>query len=146
MIQEIWLPIKDYESHYEISNMGRIRSIGRIILRSNKKGILPKKGIILKQKINAEGYCIILLYKNTKRKKFFLHRLVANAFILNPDNKPYINHKNAVKTDNKVDNLEWCTPMENSTHYYRSVNPLHNFNKEYFQTTLCKSISKIITF
>ena len=96
MNKEIWLPIKDYEN-YEISNLGRVR----------------KKDKILKQYKNDKGYLYVSLSKNNKRKLFRVHRLVAITFIENPNNLPEVNHKDEDKTNNKVENLEWCTRLYN---------------------------------
>ena len=96
MNKEIWKPIENYEN-YEISNFGKIR----------------KKDKILKQYKNCKGYLYSSLSKNNKRKSFRTHRLVAQAFISNPDNLPEINHKNEIKTDNRAENLEWCNHTYN---------------------------------
>ena len=97
-INEIWLPIDGFDG-YEVSNYGRIKS-----LNYNK----TKQEQILKQDTNKKGYQRVCLYKDRKRKKFLVHRLVANAFIDNPNNYEQVNHKDEVKTNNYVDNLEWC--------------------------------------
>ena len=68
---------------------------------------------------NKDGYNIVNLWKNKKKKTIKVHRLVAEAFIPNLDNKPYINHKNAIRNDNTIQNLEWCTQKENILHAYK---------------------------
>ena len=103
---EIWKPIKDYEGLYEISNLGRIKSR---YFQENK---------ILKSDCNR--YAKIDLRKNKVRKGFLVHRLVAEAFIPNIENKPQINHKNKIKLDNKVENLEWVTSSENIIHAFEN--------------------------
>jgi len=105
---EQWKKIKGY--YYSVSNLGRVRN-DEPYRRTNRN---PDG--ILKPKKNKWGYFWVGLYKNGKRKYFFFHRLVAIAFIPNTKNKPYINHKNLIKTDNRVENLEWCTQKENIQH------------------------------
>ena len=105
MEEEIWKPIKEFEGYYEVSNMGRVRSL-------NYKRTGKKK--ILKNIEDHKGYLEVGLTKNGKRKQFKVHRLVAEAFIPNPENKPCIDHINTVKNDNRVENLRWVTYKENS--------------------------------
>lgn len=107
-MNEIWKDIKGYENLYQVSNLGRIKSF-----RQWKRASCPDE-FILKNTIANNGYCQVTLYKNTKRKKFLVHRLVANAFIPNPQNLPHINHKDENRTNNNADNLEWCTPLYNN--------------------------------
>lgn len=118
-IEEVWKPVKGYEGIYEVSNIGRVKSCERIVTRSNGRKInFPEK--IMKPSINHKGYEVIDLRKNGKRECGFVHRLVGKAFIKNPDNKKQINHKNGVKRDNNVDNLEWVTNKENVIHAYKN--------------------------
>lgn len=114
--------IKGYEGLYEIDTNGVIFSIPRIVIRkaSIRAGrAFPETlkkigGNIVMGSIFSNGYSVVTLYdKNHKPKKFSVHRLVAETFIENPNNLPFINHKNEIKTDNRVDNLEWCTPAYN---------------------------------
>ena len=98
-MKEEWKDIKGYEGLYQVSNTGKI---------------MNKKGKILKLSIDIYGYVKIQLCKNGKHKWFQVHRLVAQAFIPNPNNYPCVKHKNEIKDDNRVDNLEWCTVKYNN--------------------------------
>lgn len=117
--QEIWKDIKKYEGYYQISNLGNVKRLPRYVNnRHGNKSVL--KEIILKTKINKYGYCTINLSANSN-KTFYIHRLIALSFIPNTENKPYINHKNGIKTDNRICNLEWVTSSENHLHAYREL-------------------------
>lgn len=108
---EIWKAIEGYEGLYEISNYGRVKSLDRI-----GHGGRKLKGRILKKAKNKDGYFVVDLDSHGKRKQFRVHRLVATAFIPNPNNYPCVNHKDENKLNNNVDNLEWCTIKYNSTY------------------------------
>ena len=95
--KEIWKDILNYEKIYQVSNLGRIKSL------------LFNKEKILKTRIHPSGYELV----NLKNKTYRVHYLVAQAFIPNPDNLPEINHKNEIKNDNRVNNLEWCSRKYN---------------------------------
>lgn len=117
---EKWKDIKGYEGSYQVSNMGRVRSVDRIRYASNGKTMCKffVKGQILKpshtgkKTRNNDGYLAVNLLQKTKR----VHRLVAEAFIPNPDNFPVVNHKDGNTENNKVENLEWCTNEYNQKH------------------------------
>ena len=97
---EIWKNIEGYEGKYQVSNLGRVkRMIGQ------EKVLHPKK--------HRNGHLQIGLHKDKKRKTMYIHRLVAQAFIPNPDNLPCVNHKDENPNNNNVDNLEWCTQKYN---------------------------------
>ena len=106
--QEIWKPISNYEGLYEISNKGQIKSVGRYI-KSNHNNTRFQEEKIRKLTVNNKGYITVRLCKNGKYKTFLVHRLVAETFIPNPLGYNEINHKDENKTNNKVDNLEWCS-------------------------------------
>ena len=109
---EEWRPIAGYEGLYEVSNLGRVKSKKRVdINRLGVKRILKEK--ILKPCKEKNGYLRVNLWVNGKNKHYTVHRLVANAFIPNPDKLPQINHKDEDKTNNNISNLEWCTPEYN---------------------------------
>lgn len=105
---EEWKPIKGYEGFYEVSNLGRVRSLDRIVIRSDgvKQTIKSK---LLKGTHDKDGYLTVGLSKDYKTKQYKVHRLVAETFIPNPDNKPEVDHINTDRTDNTVANLRWCT-------------------------------------
>lgn len=111
-MKEIWKDIKGYEGLYQISNLGNVKSLEKIINdKKNRKYI--KKERIMKPMINNSGYYELILKKEGKSKHYRVHRLVADAFIKNPKNFPIINHKDHNKLNNKFDNLEWCTQKYN---------------------------------
>lgn len=113
---EIWKDIPQFEGLYQVSNMGRVRSLTR------KVHIKESKYRVFKGSIKAgcyelkNGYHVVSLYKNGKSKRFFTHRLVAMAFIDNPQDLPQVNHKDENKTNNNVENLEWCDSKYNTNY------------------------------
>ena len=112
---EVWKDIAGYEGFYQISSLGRVKSLARVITKSN--GVkLNVKETIRKQSKCPKGYLFISLNGENKRKMHKVHRLVAETFIPNPDNKPQVNHIDGNKRNNKVENLEWVTNSENQIH------------------------------
>lgn len=107
---EIWKDIEGYEGMYQVSNMGRVRALDRV--KPNSGGQIAK-GHILPQSDNGHGYRFVSLWKFNKGRRFYVHRLVASAFIPNPNNFPIINHKDENKSNNRYENLEWCTQKYN---------------------------------
>lgn len=118
---EIWKDIKYYEGFYQASNLGRIKSLDRYVDRPDKK-IGYRRSRILIQPYNHRGYKMVTLNKNAKAKVLIAHRVIAKTFIPNPENKPQVNHINGIKDDNRIENLEWCTCLENIKHYWKSQN------------------------
>ena len=122
-MEEIWKDIEGYEGLYQVSNLGRVKSLGRYV-KSNKGMQYRTEQIKVpserKRKTAIQGYLTTQLYKNNKGKNCYIHRLVANAFIDNPENKPTVNHINGNKHDNRVVNLEWSTYRENNVHAYKT--------------------------
>ena len=118
-MKEIWKDIEGYEGLYQVSTKGRVKSLERKTL--TKTGILLKtEEHILDGNIDRYGYCRVHLFNQNCDKTFLVHRLVAKAFIPNPLNLPSINHKNEIKTDNCVENLEWCTVKYNDNYGNRN--------------------------
>lgn len=111
MENEIWKPINGYEGLYEVSNLGRIKSLPKVT-----NSVVPNKynsERILKLCYDKKGYLMVWLFKDKKRKTCKVHRLVGEAFVSNDENKPEIDHINGVKDDNRAENLRWVTSKEN---------------------------------
>lgn len=108
--EEQWADIPGYEGLYQVSDMGRVRS-----LRNNTR-IKDKMYLIMKQKLDDKGYFRVNLYKNKSPKTFLVSRLVAQTFIPNPENMPMVGHNNDIKSDNRVTNLYWTNALENNHH------------------------------
>lgn len=115
-MQEIWKDIKGYEGLYQVSNLGRIKSLERKTF-GNKYGVHKLKEKILK-KGKCGKYNIVVLRKDKKNKTLYIHRLVAKAFINNPKKYPEVNHKDGNTINNNVENLEWCDRSYNILHAY----------------------------
>lgn len=111
LLNETWKPIKGYEGLYEVSNLGNVRSVDRYVMNGNRYCLL--KGKPRKPYFISTGYLRVKLF-NGQGKKYLIHRLVAEAFIPNPKNLPCIDHINTIKTDNRAENLRWCSYKENS--------------------------------
>lgn len=126
--KEIWKDIKGYKGLYQVSNLGRIKSI--------------KKEYIFKENKNGNGYRIVTLTKNKIEKSFSVHQLVANHFIPNSNNLPQVNHKDGNKMNNDVDNLEWCTQSDNMKHAYLNKLEIKN-GKKVVQFDLDMNIIKV---
>ena len=116
MPQEVWKPIVGYEGFYEVSNLGRVKSVERIV--ENNGGQQRRQERIMRLRIGSLGYLNVTLCRESATKVFSVHRLVAQAFIPNPENKPYVDHIDTDPSNNNVDNLRWVTQHENA------MNPL----------------------
>lgn len=113
-MDEIWKPVNGFEGYYEVSNLGRVRRLDRYDYGCGYPRLY--KGGILKLLCGSSGYYHIMLCKDGKRITKNIHRIVADAFIPNPDNLPQVNHKDEDKSNNRVDNLEWCSPRYNCSY------------------------------
>ena len=135
-MKEIWKDIEGYEGLYQVSNLGRVKSLGNNKLRKEK---------LLKPFKNEYGYLLVTLCKNSKNKKFKIHRLVASVFIENPNNYEEINHIEECKTNNNVINLEWCNHKYNMNYGNCSKRSTEKRKKAIYcleNDTLFKSITE----
>lgn len=110
-MRELWRDVVGYEGFYQVSNLGSVRSLDRVV---NNRRV---KGRVLKPFQDKDGYKKVnLVMGGKKRRQFMIHRLVSKMFIPNPENKPEVNHKDGNKQNNNIDNLEWVTKRENARH------------------------------
>lgn len=142
MEDEVWKDVKGYECLYQVSDKGRIRSLDRIVISGYGK---PHrlKGKILKAQTHHCGYLEITLHKDGKRNTHKVHRLVAEAFLPNPDNLPCINHKDEIPYHNNVDNLEYCTQKYNINYGTRTQRMAEKCSKKVYQYTLTGELVKV---
>lgn len=130
-MEEIFKDIAGYEGLYQISNYGNVKSFPR-------KGTDTKEERILKVYKNKKGYNVVYLYKDNIKKTKQVHRLIAEAFISNPDNLPQVNHKDENKLNNCIDNLEWCTEKYNNN-YGTRIKRMIEKNRN---NSCCKKVSQ----
>ena len=144
MITELWKPIKEYNEMYEVSNLGRVRSLDRFVKSKNKTQKLMR-GKILAQKSHSCGYICVTLCKNSKMKTFYIHRLVAEAFIGIKKDKE-VNHIDFDRTNNNINNLEVITRLENSMHSIKANRKygleIGIVNNENGNIEICETLTK----
>lgn len=122
MNNEIWKQIEGYEGRYLVSSLGNVYSL--------------KRNKLMKPKLNKYGYYCIRLFDGERKHDWTVHRLVASAFISNPENLPVVNHKNEIKQDNRVENLEWCSVKYNSNYGTTIQRSAKNRSKPILKTDL----------
>ena len=130
-MKEIWKDIKGYESLYQVSNLGRVKSLARKVIKKNYVSF--KKERILKQQTDRYGYKKVILQRNYQIKTFSIHRLVAEAFLENPYHLPQINHKDENKENNCVLNLEYCDSKYNNNYGTRNKRVSETMKKKKYQ-------------
>lgn len=141
-MEEIWKEIDGYPN-YMVSSKGRVKSLERVIMKSNGKRQTIKE-TIRKGVKDKDGYLIVTLYDEYHNmKNIKIHRLVAKAFIPNPNNLPEVNHKDEDKTNNNVDNLEFCTTRFNLTYGNRLKKVIEKISKKCYQYDLNKKLISI---
>lgn len=137
--QEEWRDIKKYKGLYQVSNMGNVRSLDRLVEQKNKFGRLQQhlyKGRQLKKQIQRNGYEVVNLYKGKKMVKELVHRLVAETFLERESGSNYVNHRDGNRANNKLNNLEWCTQSNNLYYAYAYGNKIAPHMKKIHQIDL----------
>lgn len=146
-MKEIWRDIKGYEGLYQVSNLGRVKSLPRF-RQSHYKGGYYSKTRIMRGEVTFNGYARVGLTKDNKTRKVRIHRLVAETFIDNPHNLEQVNHIDGNKNNNKVNNLEWVNRSQNMKHAYKNnliFAPKGNKSSLYGKINgLCKHSKKVI--
>jgi len=125
-MQEIWKDVVGFEGLYRVSNLGNVKGMSKSWVCGMHGSIRIKPESILKLSIDSNGYNQVWMAKSGKGRHYLVHRLVAKAFLGNPENKKDVNHKNGKKIDNNLINLEWCTRSENVIHAFKNnlIKPL----------------------
>jgi galactitol-specific phosphotransferase system IIB component len=118
-MKEYWREVPGYDGTYQVSSLGRVKSIGRTVICSDKRKIVLN-GKMLKYRDNGHGYKTVTLCANGKATSLYVHRLVEEAFIPNPHHYQEVNHKDENKGNNRADNLAWCTSKYNKNYGNRA--------------------------
>lgn len=160
-VEVVRKPVKGYEGYYEVDQFGRVFGLNRIVEVEDNGRVYqkPVKGKQMKQSVHTAGYKTVSLTKKGKTKTEFVHRIVAQAFLDNPNNLPFVNHRDEDRTNNFVENLEWCTVSYNSTynnvhkkrakklvgipHTDEHKEKISKSLKEYYQTNKSASIGRV---
>lgn len=141
MKEEYWKGVIGYLGLYKVSSKGRVRSLDVVLTHPITKEF-TRKGRILKEERTKGGYIRYALSKDGKTERFMAHRLVASTFLENPQNLPFINHKDEVKHNNTLENLEWCTDNYNLEYslarYYLITSPLGEEHKVFNLSEFCR--------
>lgn len=117
--EEMWVDIAGWEGIYQVSDLGRVKALARAVVRTKPyPSVLRLEESIKSLARNGNGYLFVFLKRDGTRQKMFIHRLVAQAFLENPHNKPIVNHKDSDRGNNLLSNLEWVTDSENTKHAY----------------------------
>lgn len=137
--EKTWKDVAEYEGFYQVSNNGNVRSVERIDSRGHRRG-----GRILKPRYDKDGYSQVSLCKNGKPKTKKVHRLVAGAFLPNPNGLPQVNHRDEVKDNNNAENLEWCDSKYNNNHGTRNERVTKALSKKVKATNI--RTGEVLTF
>ena len=133
-MEEIFKEVPNYNGIYQVSNLGVVRSTTHYL--EGRKGSGKQMGRVLKQQKCSKGYLRVSLSLNKKRFQTGVHRLVAICFITNLNNKPQVNHINGIKSDNRVENLEWCNNSENQIHAIKNNLINYNYGEKHHRSKL----------